>query len=204
MLYGVYLYAMTSIEQAINEIGPLVEKATSLDPADGYGYLARVPIPHMRGDREGALAAAQEAVAFSPNYPLAHGYLASVLMSCERHREAIASMKTSIRLDPKDPVNYQRMSIIAQCHYYMREYDVATATARDALRHYTEHPQLLRVLAASLAQSGHLDEASEILNRAVSLYPKAFDMFVRKRAPSTPPTAYEHMLEGLRKAGWEG
>jgi adenylate cyclase len=202
--YGLYLYAMTSIEQAINEIDPLVEKATSLDPSDVHGYLARVTLPYLRGDSEDALAAAQEAVAFSPNHPLAHAYLAATLMMYTRHREAISSMKTSIRLDPKDPINYQRMYIIAQCHYFMKEYDVATAMAKEALRHYPEHPLSLRCLAASLAQRGHLDEAEEILKRTVSLYPKFFDMFVRKRAPWVPLTSYEHLLEGLRKAGWAG
>jgi adenylate cyclase len=202
--YGVLLYAMTSVEQAINEIGPLVEKATSLDPTDVYGYLARVSIPYMRGDSEGALAATQEAVAFSPSHPLAHAFLAAALMMCTRHREPIASMKTSMRLDPKDPINYQRVYIIAQCHYFMKEYDVAATLAKEALRHYPEHSLSLRCLAASLAQSGHVDEAQEILKRAVSLYPKYFDMFVRRRAPWVPLASYEHLLEGLRKAGWAG
>jgi adenylate cyclase len=201
---GVYMYRTISIEQAANEIGPLVQKANSLDPTDVHGYLARVLLPYLRGDGEGALAAAQEAVVFSPNYPLAHAYLAAALKACARHREAIASMKTSMRIDPKDPINYQRMFIIAECHYFMKEYDVATTRAKEALRHYPEHSLSLRCLAASLAQSGHLDEAQEVLERAVSLYPQFFDMSVRRRPPWVPAASYEHMLEGLRKAGWEG
>jgi adenylate cyclase len=200
----VLLYATTSIEQAIKEIGPLVEKATSLDRTDVHAYLARFSLPFLRGDREDALAAAQEAVGFSPNNPLAHWDLATALMMCTRYREAIASLKTSMRLDPKIPSNYLRMSAIAQCHYLMKEYDVASGIAKETLRHYPEHPLSLRHLAASLAQSGHLDEAREILKRAMSLYPNFFDMFVRRRAPWVPLASYEHMLEGLRKAGWEG
>ena len=34
--------------------------------------------------------------------------------------------------------------------------------------------------------------------------PKSFDMYVRQRAPWFRPEDYNHMLEGLRKAGWEG
>jgi hypothetical protein len=29
-------------------------------------------------------------------------------------------------------------------------------------------------------------------------------MYVRQRVPWMPVELYEHMLEGLRKAGWEG
>jgi adenylate cyclase len=34
--------------------------------------------------------------------------------------------------------------------------------------------------------------------------PAAFDMFVRRRVPWHRPEDHAHMVEGLRKAGWEG
>jgi adenylate cyclase len=202
--FAIFLYQATSIEQAVNEIARLVQKAISLDPIDVHACLSRAIVPYMQGNGESALAATQEAVAGSPNHVLAHTWLGAALMMCNRHREAIAPLKTSMRLDPHDPLNYQQMYLIAQCHYCLKEYDVATSMARETLRHYPEHPLTPRWLAASLAQSGHLDEARETLKRAMALHPKVFDLYARQRPPWMPPAVHEHVLEGLRKAGWEG
>ena len=36
----------------------------------------------------------------------------------------------------------------------------------------------------------------------MTITPKAFDLFVRSRVPWHRQEDYDHMLEGLRKAGW--
>jgi ABC-type molybdate transport system substrate-binding protein len=59
-------------------------------------------------------------------------------------------------------------------------------------------------LAAALGQAGRFDEAKQALQKAIAVAPKSFDMYVRHRAPWFRPEDYTHMLEGLRKAGWEG
>jgi adenylate cyclase len=42
------------------------------------------------------------------------------------------------------------------------------------------------------------------LERAIEIAPASFDMYVRKRVPWHRPEDHAHMLDGLRKAGWEG
>jgi adenylate cyclase len=44
----------------------------------------------------------------------------------------------------------------------------------------------------------------EALEKAISFAPAAFDMYVRGRPPWFRPEDHAHMLEGLRKAGWNG
>jgi adenylate cyclase len=44
----------------------------------------------------------------------------------------------------------------------------------------------------------------QALQKAIIIAPKSFDVSVRQRPASWRPEDYEHMLEGLRKAGWEG
>jgi adenylate cyclase len=55
----------------------------------------------------------------------------------------------------------------------------------------------------ALGQLGRLGEASKALQRAIAIAPKSFDMFVRQRVAWMRDEDYQHMLEGLRKAGWE-
>lgn len=61
-----------------------------------------------------------------------------------------------------------------------------------------------RWLAAALGQLGRTDEAREALHTAMTTDPQVFDRFVRSRVPWHRPEDYEHMLDGLRKAGWQG
>jgi tetratricopeptide repeat protein len=65
-----------------------------------------------------------------------------------------------------------------------------------------EYPATYRLLAATLGQLGHVEEARAALQRATSISPASFDSFVSARAPHLRPADYEHILEGLRKAGW--
>jgi len=61
-----------------------------------------------------------------------------------------------------------------------------------------------RWLAAALGQLGLADEANQALHTAMMVTPKAFDLFVSSRVPWHRQEDYEHMLDGLRKAGWKG
>jgi integrase len=47
-------------------------------------------------------------------------------------------------------------------------------------------------------------EAKEWLEKAISAAPAAFNMYVRSRVPWFRPEDHAHLVEGLRKAGWEG
>jgi adenylate cyclase len=49
-----------------------------------------------------------------------------------------------------------------------------------------------------------MDEAGEALEKAVTIPPASFDLYVRQRAPWLRSEDHAHMLEGLRKAGWKG
>jgi adenylate cyclase len=49
-----------------------------------------------------------------------------------------------------------------------------------------------------------MKEAKDALQRAISIAPDTFDMYVRRGVPWHRPEDDAHMIEGLRKAGWEG
>ena len=57
-----------------------------------------------------------------------------------------------------------------------------------------------------LAQMGRTAEATEALKKTVAIAPAAFNARgdVRERYPGLRPEDYDHMMEGLHKAGWQG
>jgi adenylate cyclase len=87
--------------------------------------------------------------------------------------------------------------------YRSRDYEAALNAAKEAIRSYPDFPLPYRVLAAALGQLGRTEEAKEVLEKAIAIAPASFDMYNR-RVPWTRPEDHAHMLEGLRKAGWQG
>jgi adenylate cyclase len=88
--------------------------------------------------------------------------------------------------------------------YFARDYETSVRAARRGIRSFPDFPLTYRWLAAALGQLGRIEEAKEALAKAIAAAPASFDMHVRGRTPRTPPEYHAHMLEGLRKAGWQG
>jgi hypothetical protein len=42
------------------------------------------------------------------------------------------------------------------------------------------------------------------LTRAIEISPASFEFFVKSRSPCFYPEDWDHMLEGLCRAGWQG
>jgi adenylate cyclase len=76
--------------------------------------------------------------------------------------------------------------------------------AKRAIRSYPAYPLPYRWLSAALGQLGRFEEAKQALQNAIAIMPASFEMYVRQRVPWMRPEDHAHMLDGLRKAGWEG
>lgn len=198
------LYQTRDFDKAMEETVALARQAIALDPTNADGYSRLSTALTLLGDYDGGLAEAQRAIEISPNAASGHSALGVALLYSGQPREAIDSMRRGLRHDPFDPYRFIRLSQIAMGHYYLREYEAVVRVAREVMRSCPDHPLVWRWLAAALGQMGSVQEARESLQRAITIAPKSFDMYVRCRHPRYRPEDYEHMLEGLRKAGWEG
>ena len=89
-------------------------------------------------------------------------------------------------------------------YYKERDYENAVAAARRLVVDRPDHPWAHRLLAAALGQLGRSDEARAALDKAIAIAPDAFHLFVDQPVPWMRQVDYDHMLNGLRKAGWQG
>jgi adenylate cyclase len=94
--------------------------------------------------------------------------------------------------------------LIGVSYYFERDYQNALEALERTISRHPEYPPTYRHLAATYGQLGHLEEANDALQLATSLSPTSFDFYVSARPPWFPSSDYEHMLDGLRKAGWQG
>jgi adenylate cyclase len=119
-----------------------------------------------------------------------------------RLSEGRKAVTTALRLSPHNPLNGFLMIIIAMSYYYQCDYLYALEVAQRTVSLCPEHPLAHRWVAVSLGRLGRTSEAAEALRKAMAVSPSSFDFFTRARPPWMRHENHEHMLDGLRKAGW--
>jgi len=198
------IFGTESLAEAEDLGEALARRAVALDANNAEARTCFANLLMRRGDFPGALAEIESALAISPNLADAHGALGSVLTRSGHPREGRIALEKCIRLDPHNPNNNLQLLVITISYYLSHEYDAAVEAAKCGIRAYPDHSNQYRWLAAALGQTGRIEEAKEALAKAIAIAPAAFDMFVRRRVPWHRPEDHAHMLEGLRKAGWQG
>jgi adenylate cyclase len=191
-----------SLPEVQSSAEALARRAVGLDGADAEARTFLGEMLLYRGDHEGALAEAERALTMTPNLASAHGWCGAALTLSGRVDEGLASLRTSIRLDPRDPLLALRLNHLAMGLYLSREYAATIEAARRGIRSNPDFPSTYRWVAAALGQLGRPEEAKLALEKAIAVAPASFDAFVRRRVPWHRPEDYAHMLDGLRKAGW--
>jgi adenylate cyclase len=182
----------------------LARRAVAIDDGDAEAHACLSWALNFNGDYNGALSEAQRALTISPNLASAHRAMGTTLIFSGQPRAGLAALEASIRLDPRDPLLAWHLNRVAIAHYFAGDYEAAIDAAQRVIRSYPEFPLIYRWLAAALGQAGRPQEAKEALDQAVAIGAGTFDMYVRRRVPWHRPEDYEHMLDGLRKAGWQG
>ena len=204
IFYEAALHQTSSLVEALHELLPIAATALALDPLDPVAHYGMSNALFARGDMDEAVAEASQALLISPNFADAHHLLGAALLYSGRPREGLEAIRRSIRLDPCSTSMYTRLVNLSAAHYYLRDYEAAVEIDKELLRSYPDHPWGLLFLSASLGQTGRLKEAEQSLQKYIAVAPKSFDMYVRQRVPWLRPEDHDHVLEGLRKAGWDG
>lgn len=197
-------FMQRDLAETLRSAEALARKAVARDGADADALTCLGRVLGTKGDYEGALAAIQQALALNPNLAIAHGTLGGMLVFSGRPEQGIVALERGVRLDPRHPRAGLMLNQLVIGLYFLRDYEAAVDAARRVLRSYPDHPLVYRWLAAALGQLGRGDEARQALERAMSLSPAAFDFYVRRRVPWHREEDHLHMLDGLRKAGWQG
>jgi adenylate cyclase len=180
-------------------------KALALDSDDSYALATLSAISlYNYGNFKDALEHADHAISVNPNDFFAHLGRARALALSGRPTEAEKPLLTALRLSPRDPLKSSAINTLAVARYFRGDYAEAAKLAQRAITDYPGYPVPLKWLAASLGQLNRVDEAREALRQARAAYQTSFDFFTRQRQRWFRPEDWEHMRDGLRKAGWEG
>jgi adenylate cyclase len=192
-----------SAEANFAEAYELGQRAVTLDPRypNARYALGLVCMWTRRIDR--AITEFEEAIKFNPSFAAAHVQLGQVYLYAERPEEAIAQAEKGFRLSPTDPRLDRWLPALAGAHYLLRHYAEAVEAGRRSWSLNRNWPHGLRYVVAGLAQLGRIDEAQAALAELKRMDADlAYSAGVLRRV-YTDPAAVDHILDGLRKAGFE-
>jgi adenylate cyclase len=169
--------------------------ATALDPNDADCHWVLGAIYLWKRDHEKALACYERARTLSPNHADLLAEMCDALTYMGRPEEAIQVGKTALRLNPNQP-DWYRWNVAAG--YYLR------GDYHEALRYLQGMAQpgpAYRLLAATFAQLGRLDDARTAAAELLKLNPDFSISRYAAHAPYSHPEDLGRYLAGLRLAG---
>jgi adenylate cyclase len=183
---------------------PIATQAVALDEGDwlahatlGMAYVwAR---QHERGADE-----LERAIDLNPSAARAYHFLGFTLAISGRPGDAIAELNTALRLDPSDPLISHTLAALGLSHFLLRKFEDSILFAGKALRADPGNVRAHHRLVASLGHLGRIEEASAALRELLRWQPDFSKGYIDAAYPFKNPEHHDLILEGLRKAGWEG
>jgi adenylate cyclase len=180
------------------------EAALAIDSRSAEAHGAMGTTLFWIGDPTSALAHYELALSINPNDTSARLGKVYVLLYGGQPAAARTVLLETWRLNPLDRTNPYAVVSLITSYYLEGDYAEAADAARRGIAMNPSQPQAYRWLAAALGQLGQFSGANEALRKALDISPQSFRNFVNARPPWYRPEDHELMLEGLRKAGWEG
>jgi adenylate cyclase len=178
-------------------------QAVALDPRypNAHFALGLACMWTRRSDR--GIAAFEEAIKLNPSFAAAHVLLGQMYLYAGRPEEAVEQAEKGIRLSPSDPRLFIWLPALAGAHYQMRRYAEAVEAGRRSWSLNRNWPHGLRYVVAGLAQLNRIADAQAALTelKLADANLESSAGVLRRVYPD--PAAVDHILEGLRKAGFE-
>jgi adenylate cyclase len=180
-------------------------RAVALDPNDSAAHAALGWTAVAAGDLAGGLARCDRALVLNPNNVDAHRCRASTLLWLDRMEEARDVCQLCLRLSPRDVRSWITMHHLTMIEYLTRDYEATVRTASRVLDAKPASVMPHRWLAAALGRLGRQAEAADVIRRVTEMVaPRSFAEYAREKGPWMGQHHSEHLLEGLRHAGWTG
>ncbi len=153
------------------------------------------------GDTETGAQLVNRALELSPNLGSAWFFGGWVSVWRSEPNDGITRFLRAMRLSPVDPQMFNMQAGTAAAHFIACRYDEACAWAELALKDQPEFGSALRIITASHALGGRLQEAQKIFARLMRADPGLCAANIKDRVVYRRPADNARLLEGLCIAG---
>jgi len=178
----------------------LAQKALSIDPACTTALRLLAEVEMMKGRFDLALDDARRAIEINPNDAESIEELAETLIWAGRATEALPWLQDALRLDPTNARGNVRLGMV---YFFLERYGEAVeAMSRGLAGNLGRTTQLIGrpVLAATYAELDRPQDAER--ERSAAMRQSPFFDAERFAGQFATRAARDHMLEGLKKAGF--
>jgi tetratricopeptide (TPR) repeat protein len=175
-------------------------QALRLDPGHPRAYSVLGLLQMVDGEHEQAIASGRRAVLLGPSSADAHLTLGLILTYAGRINEAIETVDTSQRLEPR--LSPRMLSIAGFIWFMDRQYERALEALERARLEMPENEVLSELLAMSYAKLGRREDATREIAKVLAVFPPLSINHLRdvyryyKRSEDI-----EHVLGALQEAG---
>jgi adenylate cyclase len=198
------MYASRPLLEALRLSAEEAQKAVELDQNDAEAHAVRAEAAGFLGEYVGGFDHIERSLSTNSNCARAYHIKGWLQIFTGQPAEARQAILWANRLDPRR-ASYPHVRTHTVISYYFEcDYETAVAEAARLIADRPDHPTVYRWLAAALGQLGRADDACAALGKAIAIAPNLFRLHVEQRVPWIRQIDYDHMLDGLRKAGWQG
>jgi adenylate cyclase len=189
-------------EWARHETCQAARRAITSDPENATSLASAAwALALFEGHFDEALELADRAVRLHPNSAWVHTQAGFVHTYAGESDPAVAHFLIARRLSPVDPRGFITFVGLGVAHFVARRFEEAEKAARRGIAQMTRNTASRRLLAASLAHLGRVEEAREVVKELLILQPKFTLSFTRRFPRYRPSWMPELLIDGLRKAG---
>ena len=157
-------------------------------------------LAYVVGDLARGAAMIDQALVLNPNLAVAWSWSGWVRTFHGEPEVAISQLDRAMRLSPLDPHMFSMQCGTAFAHFLAGHYDETSSWAERSLGEQAAHSPALRILAASSALAGRLEDAHAAIARLRQLEPAFRISDLEDRIPLRGPHLAT-LAHGLRKAG---
>jgi len=179
----------------------LGQRAVALDGRYPNARYALGCVCMWTGRSDRAMVEFEEAIKLNPSFAAAHVVLGQMYLYDGRSEEAIGQVERGLRLSPNDPRLALWLPALAGAYYQLQDYGRAIDAGRRSWTLNRNWPWGLTYVVAGLGQLGRIEEAQAALTDLRQILPTL--SVARDRLLYKDPTALDHIVAGLRKAGLE-
>jgi len=180
----------------------LSQRAISLDPEDAFALaIAGHMLSFVQGKPQEALGLFDTALALDENSAFAWALSGITLSYCGSPDEALLRFRNAWKLSPFDRMNFSWWGGAGIAEFVAGRYSEASAWLRKSRRANPRFCATLRILAASLALSGDLDEAHEVASELLRVEPTFRVSSFVEWYPLQRPDDLKRLERGLLAAG---
>ena len=193
---------MADREVETAETARLARRGAELGKDDAVALsMGGLALAFVVGEVEDGAALVERALALNPNLAMAWLLSGWVKMYLGEREVVIERAAHAIRLSPRDPFTFLAYTVIGSGHLFAGRYDEASSWAENALREQPNWAVAARIVAASKALAGRLDEAQKAMARLRQLDPALRVSHLKALIPFRRAEDLARYEEGLRKAG---